>query len=365
MGLFFPSFFTLGCDNEKKESISKAQILLFEAQKLSIYKKYQEAVKSYKNALKIDPLLPDAHAGLGMIYLNLGKYDLSKAHLEEAMTLCPNCLKARMSMGRFLLAFNEYAVARKHFRVVAELYPECDWAHLFIGKSYLFEGNWEAAEKSYRQILKIVGDSRPVAAKLIGVLILQGRIEEAKHILDRFKRLYPKDIYLKWASGAIALIEGRVNQARIIFEKNLKIGIEDASNSLFLGIAYLLQDRPDDAEKIYTDIIEGSTGKHPAPIEIHSTLMNAKLAKLGIVLVALSREDTVDSVRSLHKIDGLLIGGLPAWKVLLWVISQLPPEDRHCFFNRLNDIVPLLLEGQLKEDISEALEKAMNTRNAL
>jgi len=268
-------------------------------------------------------------------------------------------------MGRFLLAFNEYAVARKHFRVVAELYPECDWAHLFIGKSYLFEGNWEAAEKSYRQILKIVGDSRPVAAKLIGVLILQGRIEEAKHILDRFKRLYPKDIYLKWASGAIALIEGRVNQARIIFEKNLKIGIEDASNSLFLGIAYLLQDRPDDAEKIYTDIIEGSTGKHPAPIEIHSTLMNAKLAKLGIVLVALSREDTVDSVRSLHKIDGLLIGGLPAWKVLLWVISQLPPEDRHCFFNRLNDIVPLLLEGQLKEDISEALEKAMNTRNAL
>ena len=247
------------------------------------------------------------------------------------------------------MASGDYGAARKHFQVIGDLYPENSLVHCAIGITYLFEGNFEAAERSYRRTLEIHGESLQATTGLIGVLVIRERLSEAKSLLGRLERLYSRNPYLKWGAGLIALMEGEIGLARALFEENLRRDATSPENRLFLGLACLLMDSPAEAEAHFLDLI----GREGGSLLLRGfPLVDTPLARTGMVLVRLLQEDPAAAVGALNDIDGLMVGEQPAWKILPWVISKIPPDKSALFSERLKYAVDGLPEGEMREGLS-------------
>ena len=73
--------------------------------------KYEDAIKSYEEALKIDEILGDIKGkasdfnNIGSIYLTLGKYEEARAHYQEAIRVATEMrFRPELAITRFQLA---------------------------------------------------------------------------------------------------------------------------------------------------------------------------------------------------------------------------------------------------------------------
>jgi len=57
--------------------------------------RYEEAIRQYEEALEIDPQQPAIHRNLGMLLVQLGRYDEAIPHLRATLRIVPNEPTAR------------------------------------------------------------------------------------------------------------------------------------------------------------------------------------------------------------------------------------------------------------------------------
>jgi len=345
------SICTFSLGEEPKDPESAAQAFLAEGRNHAQSARYTEAIASFKAALELTPQLTDAHTGIGLISLRLGQFDTARVSLEKAMSLSPNSPKIIMGMGKLLMALGDYASARDHFRVVLDACPHCDGIHQFVGSSYLFEGDLKAGEKYFRREMEIAQDPTPASSRLILVLVVQGRLEEARSLLSGLRNSYPGSLHLKWGEGLISLMDGKIDRASTLFEEVKQVSGAEF-NRLLLGLAYLLLDRLDDAEKEFLDLIEGRGISYLMPSSVR-----VSLARIGMVFISLYREEPDASARSLQDIEGLIIGGQAAWKILAGVTEKMPGDKREFFLARLKKVVGLLPESEMRKGLSMKVER--------
>ena len=65
----------------------------------SMAKKYDEAIEYYKKAIAINPNYADAHANLGVNYMQKGKFDEAISNLKEAIEIDPMNAGAHFNLG--------------------------------------------------------------------------------------------------------------------------------------------------------------------------------------------------------------------------------------------------------------------------
>jgi tetratricopeptide (TPR) repeat protein len=65
-----------------------------------LLKEYSEAEVSCRRSLELDPNSPGPHAGLGLIYVELGRYSEAKPFLQEALRINPWIRKAREALEK-------------------------------------------------------------------------------------------------------------------------------------------------------------------------------------------------------------------------------------------------------------------------
>ncbi|XP_013381672.1 transmembrane and TPR repeat-containing protein 1-like [Lingula anatina] len=72
------------------DKLTRAAIYYEEGNHWKDLKQYQQAAKSYKAAVSLDPSLPQAWLNLGAIYHLLDEFDSAKFHYHQALKLNPN-----------------------------------------------------------------------------------------------------------------------------------------------------------------------------------------------------------------------------------------------------------------------------------
>ena len=65
-------------------------------------KKYKEAEREYRKAIKINPNYEDAHNGLGVLLYNLKKYEEAQTEFRDVLMINPNNAEANNNL-KFLL----------------------------------------------------------------------------------------------------------------------------------------------------------------------------------------------------------------------------------------------------------------------
>ncbi|MFZ5524847.1 MAG: tetratricopeptide repeat protein [Pseudomonadota bacterium] len=138
-----------------------------------------EAVASYRRALKINPAYAEAHNNLGAALFELGRLDEAAACCRRVVELKPGSAEARNNLGAALFRLGQVDEAMNCCRRALELNPDFAEAYNNLGNYLKHLNRFEEAEASYRQAIKLKPDNFKVHGNLGNLLLDMGQLDEA------------------------------------------------------------------------------------------------------------------------------------------------------------------------------------------
>jgi len=87
-------------------------------------KRYEEAEKEYREAIKINPNLAYAHNNLGILLQNLKRYEEAEKEYREAIKINPNLAYAHNNLGILLKKLKRYEEAAIFLKKAQQINPK-------------------------------------------------------------------------------------------------------------------------------------------------------------------------------------------------------------------------------------------------
>ncbi len=171
-----------------------------------------------EKAIQLDPLLPEAHAALGMAFARDGRWENSERSFRHAIALDPNRSESHRDFAKFFFApLGRAAEAIEQLRLAEKADPLAPDVHNLLS-------------------------SRLVSA---------GKYEEAAQHCDKL----PEDYWGKTEClGNVRLQQGRTDDAIRILETAFNRGVSNGNELRgVLGAAYVRAGRREDAERLAAD----------------------------------------------------------------------------------------------------------------
>jgi tetratricopeptide (TPR) repeat protein len=167
---------------------------------------YQAARQQAEAVLSADARSAEAHRLLGQIALQQMQYVAAENELKQAIDLAPHDPRAYQDLGLAQLLDVEYGAAEKSFQTAVDIRP--DDAETYINLANFYKGQNAAgrAEQALRQGIAKNPKAVELPVALAGVYVEQGRLPDAKRVLDAIEA--DKSLY---ADGHRAVAEFYLN----------------------------------------------------------------------------------------------------------------------------------------------------------
>jgi len=227
-------------------------------------RKYENAIKAYKEAIKHDSNFPEANANLGFCYKKTGNYDAAKNAYKKAIELNPKFEKAYVALGNlykdqlkdYESAINSYnavisSINGKNFRAyyglgdvyhkkknykkgveylktAVELQPKLAKAHEKLGDCQFEERQFKGAEQSFinaEKNYKGRTDKGEANYKLGNVYLELRKYKDAESAFSKAAKTCKKDFYKGGANfglGEVYKKLGQTKKAITYFQKSAK-----------------------------------------------------------------------------------------------------------------------------------------------
>lgn len=217
-----------------------------------------------KQALNIDPAMPEGHVTLGNIYKEQGRMDEAINEYKEAIRLDPKYSEGYSQLGLAQLNKEQYADAVSAFKSAISYNSGNSQAHYGLGRAYYKQGLLDEALKELNTSLYQFRNSAPVHQTLGDVYTAQGNTVAGIQQYQKSISIKPEnpDCYLRIAD----IREGRGDLEMSIAE--LRSGLEMMPNNpdLHLRVAdqSLKLEKLDDAIKEYKTVLDANPQNSPA-----------------------------------------------------------------------------------------------------
>ena len=99
------------------------------ASSLLIQNRFDEAIASYRDAIRVKADFPEAHQGLGQLLMFQRRYDLAAAECREAIRLRPDAAEPHVILGMVLSTLQKRDEALAEHRLAQRLNPDYPEAH--------------------------------------------------------------------------------------------------------------------------------------------------------------------------------------------------------------------------------------------
>lgn len=157
-------------------------------------KDFAVAEKSYKKAIEINPKNSMAYNGLGFLYATFKKDYTEAVRLwNHALELDPDNAGAIYNLGYLHYIRYEYAEAEPLIRKAMELNPKNSFYVNGLGCVYEGKEKFAEAEKWFRKAIELDSESNLAHANLARALLRQGKRDEALTEAKRAKELGLKE----------------------------------------------------------------------------------------------------------------------------------------------------------------------------
>jgi serine/threonine-protein kinase len=184
------------------------------------------ARKSCERALRLNELLAPVHVSLGVLRVGTGEAEGALAAFDRAIALDPASADARREKSLALEKLGRLPEAEAELRKAVELRPGY-WAnHNALGVYYWRHGRYAEAERAFRKVVELVPDNVRGLSNLGGLLVAQGRPDEAVAHLQHAMSLQPTYA----AASNLALVEfdrERYAEAARAYEQALALDDRD------------------------------------------------------------------------------------------------------------------------------------------
>jgi tetratricopeptide (TPR) repeat protein len=207
---------------------------------------YEEAIRRYKEALKLDPSLAPLHLNLGLAYLKQAQPAPAAAEFDAFLKAQPGHRQAMQLRAIAMLELERYAEAERQYRA---LMPSPDvTVALGLSTSLLRQNRVEEARSVLDPVL--AQNSSAEAQLVLGQLLLQeGRADEAMRALEAARRLNPEVPQLRIAVGSALWRQHRNEEAIREWREDLAARPGSFEAAYMLGSALALkQDTRAEAE---------------------------------------------------------------------------------------------------------------------
>lgn len=120
--------------------------------------KWDEAIRSYSQAVAINPRNAEAYIGIGDVYMRAGKYKGGFVAYQQAVRVAPWNADAHYSLGAAYNDMAQYGDAFKPFVEAIRLDPDFAEAHFGIGYAYQWLQNYKDALGYLKQAVRLKPD---------------------------------------------------------------------------------------------------------------------------------------------------------------------------------------------------------------
>ncbi len=152
---------------------------------LTAKREFKSAIKAFERALQLNPELTDVYNNLGVVYAEMGRREKAFEAFSRVIAdpTYPTPEKALYNLGELYVQQRNYELALLHFRRSVEKNERFAMGHRGMGIALLGLGEVEDAEASFEKALEL-------NEKDVQSLYELARIHEKKGQLDRAREYY-------------------------------------------------------------------------------------------------------------------------------------------------------------------------------
>jgi protein O-mannosyl-transferase len=204
-----------------------------------------EAMSECSAALRLNPNTPTAHNGLGLALISKGRKDEARAEFESALRLNPAYADAHVNLAYVLVANGHELEAVDHYRKALDITPQSIEARRNLALALDRLGKRDEAVEQYREVLRRDPRLADVRARLDTLLQKAGVADTIGRLREDLRR-HPEQLSLHASLGEALLDVGRVTEA--VDEYRLALAGLPGVPSVHLGLANALQELGQAAE---------------------------------------------------------------------------------------------------------------------
>ena len=161
---------------------------------------YKIALDELRKAIAADSGYGPAYNVYGLIYMDLAEDKLAEDNFRRAIELNPGDSNARTNFGWFLCTRGQYEAGQAQFAEALSnpLYAQPERAMTNAGLCAEKKGDLLLAEQNLLSALKLQPDNPNTILKLANLNLRQGRLMDARRLLDRHDERAPQSAESLW-----------------------------------------------------------------------------------------------------------------------------------------------------------------------
>lgn len=238
---------------------------------------FGDALRSFDQALSIDPNMGPAHSNRGRVLLALGPEKATEAlkSFSRALELSPDDVRTLRDKAMSLRALGRSSEELECYTQISEL-AKSEWSvWLRKGDIELELGQFQSALESFEKALAIKGDLVPALIHRAIALALLDRFDEALKSAKKATKMEPKNIEAWLILGDVNIRAEKYKAALKALDTASGIDPTDASIENTIGMVYYKQGQLNDSIK-HLRLAIGRKRKYPTA-----------LRNLGLILMEL------------------------------------------------------------------------------
>jgi len=184
------------------------------------------------------PLNPRGHYGLGNVYFGRGEYDEAIRHYKEALRIKPDYVKPLNDLGLALFQQGQWAEAEAYFREAVRVMPDFPGTYNNLGLLYTRKGKFKEARDFFEEAIKI-SPSYAEAYNHLGIVLMNmGKTDEAVKSYEKALAIKPYYAEARNNLGNVLAQRGQWRQAIVYYRRALQDNPDFAGAYNNLGTAF-------------------------------------------------------------------------------------------------------------------------------
>jgi serine/threonine protein kinase len=216
---------------------------------------YEEALKAYEEAIRLDPNYAIAHTSKGYVLYRMRSYEEALKAYEEAIRLDPNYAIAHTSKGRTLTELKRYEEALKAYEEAIRLDPNYVIAHTSKGYALTELKHYGEALRAYEEAIRLDPNYAIAHANKGNTLNELNRYGEALRAYEEAIRLDPNYAIAYANKGNVLIVLKYYSEALIAYEEAIRLDPNDAADHASKGYVLTKLKRYDEALIAYEEAI--------------------------------------------------------------------------------------------------------------
>jgi tetratricopeptide (TPR) repeat protein len=205
------------------------------------------ATTEIQKAITLDPNRSESYVDFALLQLRSNQPDGAEASFKKAIELAPKALNPLLSLGGFYQSRGRMPESEEKYKEAIALEPKSVEPRAALARLYIVEARKDDAEALLKQSKKDLADNS-VGYRLLGdFYFAMGDLDKSVNEYASLYQDHPKDLLVKKNYIQILILKGRVDEARKLNDEILKQNGKDTEALIYKGEIQIRDGHANDA----------------------------------------------------------------------------------------------------------------------